>query len=137
MAASVFLDSNIFLYALGDEEPKRQHARDLLAATPTISTQALNECSHVLRRKADWPPARVAEELSLVIDLSHLVDVGLAEIRRAWSLSERYGFGHFDSLILSSALSAGCATLHTENLQHAQAIDGTLTVVNPFRVVCP
>lgn len=63
---SAFLDSNVLLYALGDEEPKRRRARDLLAAVPTISTQVVNECSHFLRRKAGWPPARVAAELSCV-----------------------------------------------------------------------
>jgi len=45
------------------------------------------------------------------------VEVGMSEIRRAWSLSERDGFGHFDSLVLASTLSAGSSALHTEGLQ--------------------
>jgi predicted nucleic acid-binding protein len=64
---SAFLDSNVVLYALGTEEPKRGRARDLLAAGPTISTQVVNECSHVLRRKAGWAPAQIATELTLMI----------------------------------------------------------------------
>lgn len=129
---SAFLDSNVLLYALGDEEPKRQRARDLLAAVPTISTQVVNECSHVLRRKAGWPPAQVAAELTLIIGLIRLVEVRMEEVRAAWSLAERYGFGHFDSLILATALAAGCTTLYTEDLQPGQVIDGRLTLVNPF-----
>jgi predicted nucleic acid-binding protein len=129
---SVFLDSNVLLYALGDEEPKRQRARDLLAAVPTISTQVVNECSHVLRRKAGWPPAQVAAELTLIIGLTRLVEVRMEEVRAASSVAERYSFGHFDSLIVATALAAGCTTLYTEDLQPGQVVEGRLTLVNPF-----
>ena len=54
---SAFLDSNVLLYALGEEEPKRGRAQALLGALPTISTQVVNECSHVLCRKAGWRPS--------------------------------------------------------------------------------
>jgi predicted nucleic acid-binding protein len=33
---------------------------------------------------------------------------------------------------VASALLAGCKTLYSEDLQHLQAIDGQLTVINPF-----
>lgn len=88
----------------------------LLAAWPTISTQVINECSHVLRRKLKISPAQTAEELENVIDLVQLVDVGVHEIRAAWMLATRYGFSHYDSLIIAAALSAGCATLYTDPL---------------------
>lgn len=127
-----FLDSNILLYALGDEEPKRTRAQQLLAATPTISTQVVNECSHVLRRKARWSPAQVAEELTLLIGITRMVDVRLEHIQTAWTLAERYGFSHFDSLIIASALDAGCTVLYTEDMQHGQVIEGRLTLRNPF-----
>lgn len=127
-----FLDSNILLYALGDEEPKRTRAQQLLAATPTISTQVVNECSHVLRRKARWSPAQVAEELTLLIGITRMVDVRLEHIQTAWTLAERYGFSHFDSLIIASALDAGCTVLYTEDMQHGQVIEGRLNLRNPF-----
>ncbi len=128
----VFLDSNIVLYALGDEESKRAVASELLAAWPTISTQVINECSHVLRRKLKIFPARVAEEMENVIDVVQLIDIGLYEIRTAWGLAARYGFSHYDSLIIATALSAGCTTLYTEDMQHGQVIDDRLTLLNPF-----
>jgi predicted nucleic acid-binding protein len=37
----------------------------------------------------------------------------------------------YDSLIVASALAAGCATLYTEDLQHDQQIEG-LRIINPF-----
>jgi hypothetical protein len=42
-----FLDSNVVLYALGDDERKRAVALSLLAGQPTISTHVINECSHL------------------------------------------------------------------------------------------
>jgi predicted nucleic acid-binding protein len=129
---SAFLDSNVLLYALGEEEPKRGRARELLGALPTISTQVVNECSHVLRRKVGWRPSQVAAELTLLIGLARLVEVRMSEVRAAWAIAERYGFSHFDSLIVATALAADCTTLYTEDLQHGQVIDGRLTLVNPF-----
>lgn len=134
---AVFLDSNILLYALGDDELKYAIAQDLLAGAPTISTQVVNECSHVLRRKMGWPPVKVAVELMAVIGLTRLVEVRLAQIRTAWRLAERYRFSHYDSLIVASALDAGCLTLHSEDLHHGQLIEGRLTIVNPFLAAPP
>jgi predicted nucleic acid-binding protein len=129
---AVFLDSNIVLYALGDDEAKRAVATALLAAWPTTSTQVINECSHVLRRKLKLSPAQAAEEMEDVIDVVQLVDVSLHEIRAAWMIAARYGFSHYDSLIIAACLSAGCTTLYTEDMQHGQVIDDRLTLVNPF-----
>jgi predicted nucleic acid-binding protein len=129
---SAFLDSNVVLYALGSEEPKRLRALDLIAVRPTISTQVVNECSHVLRRKAGWEPGQLAQELPMFLGLMRVVDIGMLQIREAWRIAERYGYSHFDSLIIASALYAGCRTLWTEDLQHGQVIDAKLTLSNPF-----
>lgn len=45
----VFLDSNILLYALGDEEPKRQRARELLGALPVVGHFIPREFLRVIR----------------------------------------------------------------------------------------
>lgn len=129
---SVFLDSNIVLYALGDDEMKRAVASELLAAWPTTSTQVINECSHVLRRKLKLSPGQVAEKMENVVDVVRLADVGMHEIRTAWALAARYGFSHYDSLIVATALSFDCALLYTEDLQHGQVVDDRLILRNPF-----
>lgn len=130
----VFLDSNIVLYAFGDDV-KGQEARRLLGSrqpVALISTQVLNECSHVMRRKLRWPVSRVEQELELIMTLADVVEVGLPQIRAAWRLADRYGFSHYDSLIVATALSAGCRVLYTEDMQHGQLINGCLTLCNPF-----
>ena len=133
--ASMFLDSNIVLYAIGDDDSKRGIAASLLAAWPVISTQVVNECSHVLRRKLKMAAEQVSVEMEAVIDVSRLHEVGIREIRNAWQVAERYGFGHYDSLIVASALSAGCSTLYSEDMQHGQVIQDRLTILNPFVAV--
>jgi predicted nucleic acid-binding protein len=83
----IFLDTNIVLYALGEDETKRQTARNLLISEPTISTQVINECSHVLRRKLRCSPQETAEHLLAIIALVNLVNVSFSEIRSAWQFS--------------------------------------------------
>ena len=51
---------------------------------------------------------------------------------RGLDLQIRYRFSFYDSLIVAAALEAGCKTLYSEDLQHAQEIEG-LTIANPFR----
>lgn len=99
------------MYALGADDAKRQTAQGFLGSTPTISTQIVNECSRVLRREARWTPDQVARELTLLIGVVRLVDVRLAHIQRAWAVAGRYGFSHFDSLVIATALDAGCDRL--------------------------
>lgn len=129
---TAFLDSNIVLYALGDDDERCRVATALIEASPWISTQVINKCTHVLRRKLRWSPAKVAEHLSAIVRLVQMADVGISEIRSAWVLAERYGFGHYDSLIVAAALQTGSAILYTEDMQHGQVIDGRLTLTNPF-----
>ena len=38
----------------------------------------------------------------------------------------------FDSLILASALEAGCQILHSEDLHDGQRIENQLMIINPF-----
>lgn len=129
---SVFLDSNIVLYAYGDDRIKSAIAIQHLADYPSISTQVVNECSHVMRRKLVWPPAKVAEELEILLELTNLQTVDINHIRLAWQIAARYGFSHYDSLIVASAMAAGCEQLLSEDMQHGQVIEDRLTIVNPF-----
>lgn len=137
---TAFLDSNVILYGLGKSEPvKGPIARRLLAGRPgsVISTQVLNECSQVLRRKWGYSPSEVTAVLEEVIGLTDVHTVDMEDIRRAWGLAERHGFSHYDCVILAAALSAGCSVLYSEDMQHGQRIDGRLSIVNPFLIPAP
>lgn len=53
---AIFLDSNVVLYALGDDQRRRGMACELLARQPTISTQVVNECCHHCDESSNSPP---------------------------------------------------------------------------------
>ena len=128
----IFLDTNIVLYAFGKDEFKRQIALGLLAQYPIISTQVINECSHVMRRKLFWRPEKVSEELEILLILVQLKTVDVQHIRSGWKIAARYGFSHFDSLMVASALDAGCLRLYSEDMQHGQMIEDRLQILTHF-----
>jgi len=131
-AERVFIDSNIVLYALDVDERKREVAWSLLFSRPCISLQVLNECSNVLNRKRQWHVRDVAEAVDKILRFVSVEFSDIATVRLAWKLQERYRFSYYDSLILAAALSAGCSSLFSEDMQHEQVIEGRLTIVNPF-----
>jgi len=47
-------------------------------------------------------------------------------------IAQRYRYSLYDASIVAAALSAGCGTLYSEDLQGGQLIDGRLTIRNPF-----
>jgi len=128
----IVVDPKNVLNELGHDEKNCGAAAALIEANPWVSTQVINECSHVLRRKLKWSPGKIDEHLSAILRLVKVADVGISEIRSAWALTERYGFGHYDSLIIAAALQTGSTILYTEDMQHGQVIDGRLTLINPF-----
>jgi predicted nucleic acid-binding protein len=76
------------------------------------------------------------DEVQRVIDETLLVcpnprPLHLETHRSALRICSRYGFGVYDSLIIASALEAGCAILYTEDLQCGQVVEG-VRIENPF-----
>jgi len=61
-----------------------------------------------------------------------LKTVDVQHIRSGWKIAARYGFSHFDSLMVASALDAGCLRLYSEDMQHGQMIEDRLQIFNPF-----
>jgi predicted nucleic acid-binding protein len=136
MTAPVFVDSNIFLYAVDDADPLKQRvARDWRAELwksrlGRISFQVLNEFYvNAVRLK----PAASDEARAEVRDLLawNPVVVDAAVIERSWKLQDRYRLSFWDSLIVAAAKTASCGFLLTEDLQNRQKLDG-VEVVNPF-----
>ncbi len=128
-----FLDTNIVLYALSQDESKRQRAIELLVDGPVISAQVLSEASNVLARKYGLAPTEVVERISEILRYVAIVrPVDEATVRTGWEVWQRYRFAWYDSLIIAAALAAGCNILYTEDMQHGQVINGKLTLLNPF-----
>jgi predicted nucleic acid-binding protein len=131
-AADVFFDTSIVLYLLSGDARKADKVETLLGAGGTISVQVLNEFAAAARRKSalSWPEVREALHAVRTACVTRPVTEGIHD--RGIDVAERYGFSLYDSMIVAAAQSAGCTTLFSEDLQHRQVIDGTLTVRNPF-----
>ena len=54
--------------------------------------------------------------------------------KQSLDIMERWGYSHYDSLIIAAALQADCETLYSEDLHHHQKIRN-LTIVDPFKVL--
>ena len=132
MPAKVFIDTNIVIYALGPNSTKTTQAAALFAQHPTISTQVLSETANVALRKLALPLAETRKLLTTLESMCQVEMIASACLHRALDITERYGVSWYDSLIVAAALEAGCDTLYTEDMQHGQVIDGTLTITNPF-----
>ncbi|MFL5239867.1 MAG: PIN domain-containing protein, partial [Rhizomicrobium sp.] len=111
-----FLDSNVLLYLVSDELPKKQRAGELLANGGTVSVQVLDEFAAVATRKLSRSMDETRAKLS---DIRQLCRVRVADLQtheRGLDIAERYRFSIYDSMLLASALEAGCRTFYSEDL---------------------
>jgi predicted nucleic acid-binding protein len=127
-----FVDTNIVIYNFDENAAKRAKALAILARNPVISVQVLNEAANTLRRKLGFDIPEIRRVLIKLIQESRLHPLAPSTVLLALGIAERYGFSHYDSLIVAAALEAGCTRLYSEDMQHGQTIEGRLLVVNPF-----
>ncbi|MCA2554072.1 MAG: PIN domain-containing protein [Microcystis sp. M04BS1] len=134
MPDKVFIDTNVLIYGYSEDEPdKRQRAIDCVRSGEAwISTQVLNETINVLKRKFSLSYSQIREAVQELSEGFPIVLVSVNTIEMALNLAERYQYSYFDSLILASALEAGCQILYSEDLQDGQRIENQLMIVNPF-----
>jgi predicted nucleic acid-binding protein len=132
MPAKGFIDTNIVIYALGPNSAKAALTAPLFTHRPTISTQVLSETANVALKKLAMPLSETRKLLAMLEATCQVELILPATMHRALDIAGRYGFSWYDSLIVATALEAGCDTLYTEDLQHGQVVDDRLTVTNPF-----
>jgi predicted nucleic acid-binding protein len=133
MSDKAFFDTNILIYSITEAGIKTSQARTRLKGGGVISVQVLNEVVSVARRRLlySWPDIEEA-----VLGIRELfptpVPLTISTHESGLRISTRYGFRIYDSLVVASALEAGCRILYSEDLQDGQLIEGVLTVRNPF-----
>jgi predicted nucleic acid-binding protein len=135
-----FLDTNILVYCFIDgEQAKRTAARSLVRDAlekhdTIISYQVVQEFLNVATRRPQCHMNQAEAQLYLAKVLAPLCEIfpDTALYSNALSIADETGWSFYDSLIVSSALAAGCGTLVTEDLQDGRTIRG-LTIRNPFR----
>lgn len=136
MTAPVFVDTNVFLYALDEADPKKQQAARNWRAElwksrrGRVSFQVLGE--FYVNAVRLMPKAREearAEVRDLLAWKPVITDATVLE--HGWKVQDRYQLSYWDALIVAAAKASSCRYLLTEDLQAGQTLDG-IEVVNPF-----
>ena len=131
-----FLDSNIWIYALSDDnDSKALAARDLvngLGSGIYFSSQVVNETCLNLKRKSSISEAELRKLLrSFFVNYTH-VELTETDLLDASALRERFAFSFWDSLIAVAAISADAEILYSEDMQDGFVLNGKTKIVNPF-----
>ena len=137
MRGSVFLDTNILMYAIeaGGPEPAKAAAARALARRSDVclSTQVLGEFYRAVTSRRRAVPLTHEEAIAWVqFWKRHDVRaITVPHVDLALEIAPRFQTGYFDALILAAARLAGCATVYSEDLAAGQDYDG-VRVENPL-----
>ena len=131
-----FIDSNILVYAEASDEPSKRYAaltllRHLkLSGKGVISTQVLQEFANVALRKMGLDVNHVRKQLGAHQQFE-VVQVTPTIINAAVDLHQTRSLPFYDALIVQAAITSGCDTLYSEDLNTGEVING-VKIVNPF-----
>jgi len=125
---SVFLDTNIVVYAFDGADPAKQRTAIEVLETGdrlVVSTQVLLETWWVLTRRLAEPldedhASKIIDELGALPVVSTDIETG-----------RRFEIAVWDALIIEAARVSGCRRILSEDLQSGQDFDGVV-VENPF-----
>lgn len=128
-----FLDTNILLYAVAQDDPRAAVAESLLSEGAVISVQALNEFVSVARRKLKMEWEDVDKALASFRTLCPNPTPITVELHgEAVRLARQKTLNLYDALMLIAAVRAGCTVMYSEDLQDGFKVE-RLTVRNPFK----
>ena len=134
-----YVDTNVLVYAVADDDPVRQLAAQTLVHTLAAahslhtSTQVLQELYVVLTRKVrrKFTSAEAIDYLDRIA-CAPVTTTDYILVRQAAELSGRDTFSFWDALVVVAAARSGATRLYTEDLQHGRTVLG-VEIVNPFR----
>jgi predicted nucleic acid-binding protein len=118
MTALEFADTNIVVYAVGQDSDKRTKARQILTQGVMVSSQVINETVSVLTRKQGANIAAAHEVAESLLELCEIAPVDESTIREAIRLVRRYKLlmcQHFSGHKVKPILAAFRSPLATNN----------------------
>jgi len=134
--SKTFPDSNVWLYALTDQNDKYKHqAEDLIEENKEricLSTQVINEVCLNLKRKASFDEAEISRLISSFYLNFEVIKLNQKILLKASGLRARYLFSFWDGLIVASALAANAEILYSEDMQNGLMVENKLKIINPF-----
>lgn len=132
MSVSAFVDTNVLVYLLGQDNRKAEIAKARLADAATVSVQVLNEFANVAHRKMALSWDELDDVLSVLKSVCAVVPVTVDTHEQGVALARRHQLSVYDAMIVAAARLAGCATLWSEDMQDGATLDG-VTIRDPFR----
>ena len=115
-----FVDTNIWMYAFveSDNDEKRAAAKAVVQSYDVVvSTQVINETCVNLLKKTSMREEEIRRLIAAFYEKYTVVEVEQGTLLAASELREKYSLSFWDSLIVASALRAGCTILSTEDMQ--------------------
>lgn len=147
MASRSCIDTSVLIYAEARDAPAKQRAslnllRQLLEdATGVLSTQVLQEYCNVALKKLKLPAHHVRAQLDVFeqfeqFEQFEVIQITPAIIRIGLDLHQTRSLAFFDTIIVASAQTAGCAGLLSKVLNTGEIMAG-VRMVNPFANLPP
>lgn len=137
MNAEVFIDTNVFLYALSDRREEQQKAEGaralLLHENWGWSVQVAGEFYYIAtsaKRQFRLPHSSAMEYVETWLKFP-TASLHPSTVLSALQLGERYRVSYWDALIIAAAHELGCGIIYSEDLSDGQYY-GDVKVVNPF-----
>ena len=132
---SVFLDTNVVVYAFDRDDPAKQRiAIEVVEGSDrlVVSTQVLLESWWVLTRRLAEPldETQASEVIDQLCTLP-VVSTDPQLVQQAIQTGLRFDIAVWDALIIEAARAAGCRRVLSEDLHTGQDFDGVV-VENPF-----
>ncbi len=135
--SNFFLDSNVWLYALSDDnDEKALKARELvsnLGGSILFTAQVANEVCLNLKRKSSMSEVEIRRLIASFFLNCKFVEIDEKILKFASDLRERHAFSFWDSIIVSSAFAVDAYALYSEDMQDGFVVDNKLKIVNPFK----
>ena len=130
-----FFDSNAWLYSFIETQDQRKSAvaRKLIQDNViVVSTQVINEVCLNLIKKANFDEASIGRLIVSFYLEHYVIEISKEVLLKASELRFRHRFSFWDSMIVSSALSAAATILYSEDMHDGLIVDNRLTILNPF-----
>lgn len=134
MPDNFFVDTNIWLYALMENNDIKQEKARSLIIEPNIiiSTQVINEICYNLKKKTDYSENEMNQLIENLYNKYTVSVFTKSTLISASELRNTYSISFWDSLITATAIHSDCIILYSEDMQHGQVILDKLRIVNPF-----
>jgi predicted nucleic acid-binding protein len=136
MPDKIFIDSNVFLYALSTQDTCKQKAASalILEDDVVISAQVINEVCNNLLKKLKFSEVEIIQFIGSCFKRYSVVELTQPLLSAASELRGKHNFSFYDSLIVAAAQSSQASVLYSEDMQHGLIVDEKLVIINPFKL---